>query len=67
MEECFLSAVQSDYTEPTNWKEMMKRPEEENQRWIEGCKLEFEKMQQNGVWEVVNLSDVMGQQTPSGN
>ena len=37
-EYCHYSAVESDYTEPKNYREMLKRPEEEKRKWLEGVK-----------------------------
>ena len=36
-----FSAVESDYREPKTYKQMLKRPEDEKNKWLEGCKEEF--------------------------
>ena len=35
-ERLLYSAVESDYKEPSNYRQMIKRPEKEKQQWLEG-------------------------------
>ena len=39
-ETCHYSAVESDYAEPKNYREMMKQPDDEKEKWLEGVKKE---------------------------
>ena len=37
---------------------MLKRPEEEKQKWLEAVQKEFENCENRGVWRRVKMSDV---------
>ena len=52
------SAVESDYKEPRTYKQMLKRPEEERNKWKEGVEKEFRDFQRRGVWKRMKTSDV---------
>ena len=43
------SAVESDYKEPRLYKQMLKRPEEERNKWQVGVEKEFRDFQRCGV------------------
>jgi len=58
-EEIFnYSAVESDYTEPKTYKQMMKLPEEERNKWLKGCEEELTNLAEREVWVVKKLKDI---------
>jgi Reverse transcriptase (RNA-dependent DNA polymerase) len=54
----YFSAIESDYKEPTTFKNMMKLPEEERSKWMEGVIKEFTDLEKRGVWEIKNIKDI---------
>ena len=58
-EQAGYSAVESDYKEPRTYREMLKRPEVERNKWLEGMKKEFKDFENRGVWRVKKLKDTL--------
>jgi len=52
------SAVESGYLEPKNFKDMLKRPREEKEKWLEGVKKELHDFETREVWKVVKRSEI---------
>ena len=57
-EQCFYSAVESDYKEPKNYRAMLKRPPDEKDEWLKGCKEELDNFENRGVWTRVKIKDI---------
>ena len=57
-EQIFHSAVESDYSEPKTWKQMLKRPPEEVKKWMEGVQKEFDDFKRRKVWKIVKIKDI---------
>ena len=53
-----FSAVESDYEEPSSYKEMMKLPKEERDKWLKGTETEFRNFKSHKVWKLVPLSSL---------
>ena len=49
------SAVESDYKEPRTYREMMKRPVSEREKWLEGMKKEFNNFERRRVWRKIKI------------
>ena len=56
IDSCLYSAVTSGYLEPSNYKEMMKRPKNERHLWLKGMKEEMKKMNTRSVWKKIKRS-----------
>ena len=54
------SAVESDYEEPRMYKEMLKRPELERDKWMEGMRKEFRDFESRKVWRKMKIKDLPG-------
>ena len=52
------SATASGYLEPAMYKHMLKRPEAEKERLIDGCAKEIKKMKLKDAWVIINLSEL---------
>ena len=52
------SAVESDYAEPATYKKMMKLPEEERNKWIEGVNEELKNLEDRKVWVRKKLEEI---------
>ena len=50
--------VESDYREPKSHGMMMKRPEWEREKWLEGTQKEFRDFNARGMWRVVKMNDM---------
>ena len=57
-EQAGYSAVESDYREPRTYREMLKRPEAERNKWLEGMKKEFKDFERRKVWRRVKIKDI---------
>ena len=54
----FHSPVESDYKEPKNYRSMLKRPQAEKEKWLEGIQKEFNDIKNRLVWRIVKKKDV---------
>jgi hypothetical protein len=55
----FMSAVESDYSEPQNFGEAWNNENDiDKQNWREAIKKEFLSMKEKQVWKIVDLNDV---------
>ena len=52
------SAINSDYAEPGSYKQMLKLPKEEREKWLDGCKEEFNNMNKKKVWVLTPTSKI---------
>ena len=57
-ERCCFSAVESGYKEPPTYKSMLRRPREEREKWIEGCRKEFRDFEKRGVWVKMRINEL---------
>ena len=50
--------MESDYKEPRTYREMMKRPESEREKWLEGMKKELNDFERRKVWRKTKIKDI---------
>jgi len=57
-ETIYYSAIESDYKEPKTYKQMMKLPIEERQKWLDGVTKEFSDLERRQVWVKKKINDI---------
>ena len=57
-ETILYSAVESDYKEPANYNQMLKRPESEKILWMEGMDKELSDFKKRVVYRIIKILEV---------